>query len=49
MRQGGKRDRFGIATRLADKPSGCVVLIDWNRETYRPSKFWFFGARPGEP
>ncbi|MCW2370781.1 hypothetical protein M2334_002980 [Sphingobium sp. B11D3D] len=47
--QGGKNGKFDIATRLADKPSGCAILISWDRDTIRPTGFRFLGGAPGQP
>lgn len=34
---------------LGDKPSGCVVLIHFNKETLRLGPYLYFGGLPGEP
>ncbi|MCW2363124.1 MULTISPECIES: hypothetical protein [Sphingobium] len=47
--QGGKNSKFDIATRLADKPSGCAILISWDRDTIRPTGFRYLGCAPGQP
>ena len=47
--QGGKNSKFDIAIRLADKPSGCAILIGWDRNTIRPTGFRFLGGAPGQP
>ncbi|MCQ4278731.1 hypothetical protein NA643_06515 [Pseudomonas stutzeri] len=34
---------------LAKKPSGCVVLVHFNRETLELGPYFYFGAAPGQP
>ncbi|MDG9922821.1 MULTISPECIES: hypothetical protein [unclassified Pseudomonas] len=34
---------------LAGKPSGCVVLVYFNKDTLELGPFLFFGAGPGQP
>jgi hypothetical protein len=49
MRHGGKRPSFTINTRLTRKPSGCVVVIQYNPQTLEIGPFLWFGGAPGEP
>jgi len=46
---GGKTARQKIHTRLAGKPSGCVVWIYFDESTLQLGPFLFFGGSPGEP
>ena len=46
---GGKTSRQNINTRLATKPSGCVVWIIFDEETLELCSFYFFGAGAGKP
>jgi ADP-ribosyl-[dinitrogen reductase] hydrolase len=48
-RQGGKRNKVGINIRLAQKPSGCVVWMDYHPETLELGPFLWFGSAPGKP
>ncbi len=34
---------------LATKPSGCVVLVYFDKETLDLGPFYYFGSEPGEP
>jgi len=48
----GKRSRYTISTKLAERPSGCVVWVGWSLEpaTHRVRmKYRWFGGAPGEP
>lgn len=47
--RGGKTSRQKIHTKLAEKPSGCVVWIVFDEETLELGPFRFFGSPPGEP
>lgn len=47
--QGGKRASFSLSTRLATKPSGCAIWINWDPTTISFTDFRFFGAGPGQP
>ena len=38
-----------INMRLADKPSGCVVWVRFQRDTFELAEFLWFGGLPGEP
>lgn len=46
---GGKTARQKINSKLAEKPSGCVIWIYFNKETLRLGPFFYFGAKPGMP
>lgn len=46
---GGKTARQKINSKLAEKPSGCVIWIYFNKETLRLGPFRYFGAEPGHP
>ncbi len=46
---GGKTSRQNINTRLAAKPSGCVVWIVFDEDTLELCSFYFFGAGAGKP
>lgn len=46
---GGKTAVQKIHSKLAEKPSGCVVWIYIDERTLRLGPFFFFGAEAGEP
>lgn len=46
---GAKTSRQNINSKLADKPSGCVIWIFFDRTTMAFTKFRWFGAEPGKP
>ena len=46
---GGKTSRQNINTRLANKPSGCIVWIVFDENTLELCSFYFFGAGAGKP
>lgn len=46
---GGKTARQKVHTKLAVKPSGCVVWVYFNESTLELGPFLFFGGKPGEP
>ncbi len=46
---GAKTARQTVNTRLADKPSGCVVWILFDPETFELAAFLWFGAPSGKP
>ena len=46
---GGKTSRQNIHTRLATKPSGCIIWIIFDEETLELCSFYFFGAGAGKP
>lgn len=37
-----------VSTRLAEKPSGCVVWVCFNQKDLQPGVFQWFGGGPGE-
>ena len=49
-RAGGKTARYKINTRLAERPSGCVIWIEWSVKSHRiDMQYRWFGGSPGEP
>lgn len=44
---GGKKQHVTVNTRLAAKPSGCVVWFDYHPKTLELGPFRWFGAPPG--
>lgn len=46
---GSSTSRHKIHIKLATKPSGCVVLIHFDRETLCLGPFSYFGSAAGEP
>ena len=46
---GGKTARYSINAALADRPSGCVVIIVHDPVTLDLIGFHYFGGVPGEP
>jgi hypothetical protein len=44
-----KVSRFNINTRLAEKPSGCVVVLVFTREDLALGPFLWYGGPPGKP
>lgn len=49
MRSDGKRAHVDINTGLAAKPSGCVVWMQIDPETFTTTRYLWFGGNPGEP
>lgn len=49
MRADGKRAHVDINMELANKPSGCVVWMLIDPETFTTAQYRWFGGRPGEP
>ena len=47
LRRGGKRSKVTVSTRLAEKPSGCVVWMVYDPATLVLGPFLWFGGRPG--
>ena len=45
---GGKTASQNVHTRLADKPSGCVIWIYFDESTLTLGPFLYFGAQAGE-
>jgi hypothetical protein len=48
MREGGKRRDFDLQLRLAEKPSGCAILMIHDAVTLRISGYRIFAGAPGE-
>ena len=46
---GGKTATQKVHTKLAEKPSGCVVWVYFDAETMRLGPFLYFGADAGKP
>ena len=46
---GGKASRQNINTRLATKPSGCVIWIVFDEDTLKLCSFYFYGSEAGQP
>lgn len=49
MVRGGKRRDVGVHTRLAAKPSGCVIWMIYDPQTLELGPFLWFGDKPGAP
>ena len=49
MISGGKAAYQKVHTKLADKPSGCVIWICFNEQTLKLGPFLYFGSEPGKP
>jgi hypothetical protein len=49
MRADGKRAHVDIHTALAAKPSGCVVWMLIDPETFETTAYRWFGGMPGQP
>jgi hypothetical protein len=47
--QGGKARKITCHTRLAGKPSGCIVAITYNPVSYQAVEYACFGGAPGQP
>jgi hypothetical protein len=43
-----KTRAVAIQTKLANKPSGCVIWIHFDQQTLALGPFFWFGGRPGE-
>ncbi len=46
---GAKKSGQNVNVRLATKPSGCVVWIEFNENTLYLCSFYFFGSEAGQP
>ena len=46
--RGSKTARFNVNSGLAQKPSGCIVLLLFDPRTLELGPFLWFGAPPGE-
>ncbi|HEX8415944.1 MAG TPA: hypothetical protein VF637_18990 [Sphingomicrobium sp.] len=49
MISGGSRSRVTVSTRLASRPSGCVVWLTYSPEERSFCNIRWFGAAPGQP
>jgi hypothetical protein len=49
MRADGKRAHVDINVELAAKPSGCVIWMLVDPETFTTTRYRWFGGAPGEP
>ena len=49
MRADGKRADVDIHTALAAKPSGCVIWLMVDPQTFQTTAFRWFGGEPGRP
>ena len=49
MISGGKAAFQKVHTKLADKPSGCVVWICFDEQTLQLGPFLYFGSEAGKP
>lgn len=47
--QGGKARKVTCHTRLAAKPSGCILAITYDPVSYHAIEYACFGGAPGEP
>jgi hypothetical protein len=47
--RGSKVSDVDVSMFLADKPSGCVVFLRFDRHTLELGPFAFFGGEPGQP
>lgn len=48
LKLGGKRAHIDINVGLGLKPSGCVILCEYDEETLEFKRFRFFGNAPGK-
>jgi hypothetical protein len=46
---GSRSSHQKVQLSLGSKPSGCVILIQFDKDTLRLGPFLYFGATPGEP
>jgi hypothetical protein len=47
-RRTAKADNQKVNARLGEKPSGCVIWMNFDPETMALGPFYWFGAAPGE-
>ena len=45
----GKRVSYGTSKRLADQPSGCVIVLHVDDENLKIRQYGLFAAPPGHP
>lgn len=46
---GSKTSQQKVHLKLADKPSGCVIWVQFDADTLDLGPFFFFGGPPGKP
>jgi len=46
---GAKTRRQTINGKLAEKPSGCVIWMGFDKDTMELGPFYWFGGKPGKP
>ena len=46
---GSKTSRQKVHSKLAEKPSGCVIWVQFDEDTLDLGPFYFFGGLPGKP
>ena len=46
---GSSTNKQKVNVKLANKPSGCVVWICFDKNTLELGQFYFFGSKPGQP
>ena len=46
---GGNASQQTVHKRLAEKPSGCVVWVRFDKKTFKLKEFLFYGSKPGRP
>src|SRR3954470_13424612 len=46
---GSKVRDVDVSMKLLSKPGGCVLWLEFNRETLAIERFYWYGARPGMP
>lgn len=48
LKLGGKRAHINVNVGLGLKPSGCVLLCEYDPDTLELERFRFFGNAPGK-
>ena len=48
-KRGSSLSKVNVNTHLAEKPSGCVILIEFDPITLELGPFFWFGDPPGRP
>lgn len=48
LKLGGQRDHIDVNVGLGLKPSGCVLICEYNPKTLEFERFRFFGNAPGK-
>ena len=46
---GAKKSGQNVNSRLSNKPSGCIVWIEFEENTLELCSFYFFGSEAGQP